>query len=353
MAPPAEADENKTAMAEWKAARGLMKNFDDRTHALWNWGFTFITGLLAVQSLLLPSGSAGGANTSAITDGVKLAVILVTLILIVTLRQVNKIYQHYQSAANTRALILEKRLNIELSNTIADRHREYHTSARVDAIYIFFAFADAVLGWFVMSSWYFQAAVVGSLVVAVVALVWIGRTGLHYSHGKEDWSFDKVTVVKGQPVQITLTNLSDKAEDEIVIAPGDPIFGIRLATKALDDSGPGEIKLTRSKGVVKIRPSDDYVWYWNTGDAELGTYMMYPSVARRAYVSKMKADQRSMAFTEAKSLGLPDYNPKEESDRWILPYPLVGKLTVVGERKDAHPVAPKPGDNAEMAAKSH
>lgn len=338
-------------MTEWQAARSLMKDFDDRNHALWNWGFTFITGLLAVQSLLLPSFSQGGTNTSAITDGVKLAVILVTLILIVTLRQVNKVYQHYQSAANTRALILERKLNLELSNTITDRHREYHISERIDAIYIFFAIADAVLGWFVMSTVYFQAAVVASLLVAMGALIWIGQSGLHYSHGKEDWSFNKTVVVKGEPVVLTLTNLSDKAEDTITIVSGDPLFAIRLATKASDSSGPGELKLTQSKGSIRIRPSDDYSWYWNTGDAEFGTYMVYPTVAKKAYVSKLKQAKLAEALAEAKSLGLPDPNADEKSGRWVWPHPLVGKLTVVAEKKDSHTGTPKNEDKSTAASK--
>ena len=112
----------KTSLAdndleEWKATRDLISNFDQRTHGLRQWGFSFITVLLAAQSLLLPSLS-GGAGSSGITDSVKLGVLSVTLILIIGLRQTEKTYQIYQKAANFRSLILERRLNIELGTTL-------------------------------------------------------------------------------------------------------------------------------------------------------------------------------------------------------------------------------------------
>jgi hypothetical protein len=40
-------------LEEWKQARDVLKSFDDRIHDLRKYGFTFITGLMAVEGILL------------------------------------------------------------------------------------------------------------------------------------------------------------------------------------------------------------------------------------------------------------------------------------------------------------
>lgn len=83
-------------MKEWETARGVLKDYDERTHDLRKIGFSFITALLAAQSLLIPNLVPGVASSNALPEFVKLSVLLVTLLLIITLRLIEKMYQLFQ-----------------------------------------------------------------------------------------------------------------------------------------------------------------------------------------------------------------------------------------------------------------
>ncbi len=135
-------------LEEWKAARSLLKDFDDRVGDLRKYGFTVVTALLAINSFLLPS-SVGGKDS--LTDQVKLAAIGSMMLLIVALRYVERSYRLFQDAASTRARIIERILNFELTGKISDRFQKGYEMSHVDLVYFFFLFAVFGLGLAVVS----------------------------------------------------------------------------------------------------------------------------------------------------------------------------------------------------------
>lgn len=98
-------------LREWEVARGVLTDFDEHLHDLRKVGFTFITALLAAESLILPSRLLD-ANIEDITKSLpsetKFAVLLVTILLILALQFIDRNYQVVQGAAAKRAMILEK-----------------------------------------------------------------------------------------------------------------------------------------------------------------------------------------------------------------------------------------------------
>jgi hypothetical protein len=337
-ASPPDDDGDQVALAEWQSTRELLQAFDDRIHDLHKYGFTFITALLTAQSLLLPSLAVGASQSSsgAISDVVKLGVLSVTLILIVALREVETVYQLYQKAGNIRSVILERRLDLELSETITGRSEKYHVSWRISAIYCLFAFADAVLGTFILATllyevllWAFFAGTVGAILV-------MGRSDLYYKRGEEDWTLDRTACEEGQVVKITLTNLSDK--EWIEFAENDVVYGRRMALKAEDGSGPSSIETVTAQGRISIHPRDDYSWLWDTKDATPGIYQIYPSVSR-GWVEKLKKQAWEGEGKAAKDLGLPEKLLAPPLNRWLSPYALFRKVTVT-PKQPAGPETP-------------
>jgi hypothetical protein len=333
-ASPPDDNGDQVALAEWQSTRDLLNAFDDRIHDLHKYGFTFITALLTAQSLLLPSLAVGVSQSSsgAISDWVKLGVLSVTFILIVALREVETVYQLYQKAGNIRSVILERRLDLELSETITGRHEKYHVSWRISAIYFLFALADALLGTFILDTllygvllWVFFACTVG-------AILWIGRSDLYYKRGEEDWTLDRTACEEGEVVKITLTNLSKK--ERIEFAENDVVYGRRMALKAEDGSGPSSIETVRAQGRISIPPRDDYSWLWDTKDAEPGIYQIYPSVSR-GWVEKLEKQAWEGEWNAAKELGLPTELPAPPLNRWLSPVALFRKVTVTPEQPTA------------------
>jgi hypothetical protein len=318
------------AFNEWQAARGLLKDFDDRVHDLRKYGFSFITALLAAQSILLPSLSLGSssasANPSAITDPVKFGVLFVTLVLIVALRQLEKVYQLYQRAANIRAIVLERRLNIELSEVITRRSSEFHISKRVNVIYSAFIVSGFIIGFFVLDSWLLKIALGLFYLGGVIFIRRIGEWGLSFKRGEEaDWSLDTTECEQGDTVRIILSNLSEK--DPIVIEKDDVAYALELALPAQEGdviSGPKRIPCKNS---VRISPDGDYSWLWNTTDAKLGIYRIYPTTARQS-LDALPPQQRKNAQDQAREIGLPFELPTGPKGRWIWPMPLERKIII-------------------------
>ncbi|HEV2119899.1 MAG TPA: hypothetical protein VGS11_07345 [Candidatus Bathyarchaeia archaeon] len=135
-------------LEEWKAARSLLKDFDDRISDLRKYGFTVVTALLAINSFLLPS-SIGGKD--ALTDQVKLAAIGSMMLLIVALRYVERSYRLFQDAVAGRARILERVMNFELTEKISERYKRSFELSHTDLVYFFFLVAVFGLGLAVVS----------------------------------------------------------------------------------------------------------------------------------------------------------------------------------------------------------
>lgn len=355
----AESSDGGVPFEEWQAARDLISNFDQRVHDLRNWGFSFITALLAAQSLLLPSllPNSSNSNSSAIAEPVKFGVLTVTLVLIVALRQVEKNYQVYQKAANFRALVLESRLNVELGTTITDRYERFHMSYKVTAIYILFVLADAVLGVFVLSDEFYSAMLVAVSILAATWVFQIKRSDVYFARGeRSDWTFDRLECVAGETLTITLTNMSER--EPIELSAGDAIMAIRRSLPALQ-VGKGSVPISdvpqfefiKTPTKVSIEGLRHYSWSWPTRpDMEAGIYEVFPTVDK-GYIERMKGNDLSQVKEAASRVGLKGPEKMKAQDlqkyqRWLWPKPLARSITITKKEEQpeasAEPAASRP-----------
>ena len=131
--------EQENQMKEWEKARELIKDYDNRLHDLRKFGFSFITGLLTIGSLVTQTIARGvttnnieitGESTEIIAGPFNLGVFIITIMLIVALHLFDKNYRVFQEAANTRIKVLERKLNLELSEAVTVRYETREKSGK-------------------------------------------------------------------------------------------------------------------------------------------------------------------------------------------------------------------------------
>jgi hypothetical protein len=201
-------------MTEWGNARSLLSSYDNNLHDLRKYGFTFLTALLTAESILLPSQTSA-TGPSGLPNYVKLGVFLVTLLLIYVLHLIDQNYLVFEQAANTRAIVLERELNIELSEIIADRYERTRVRTRVEWVYVLFALGVWVLGVFVFTPDSTRLIYFVFLFGAFL-LTWYGirntKNNLKVKYrftDKDDWTVTPLVCIEGDPVRITLNNLTE------------------------------------------------------------------------------------------------------------------------------------------------
>ncbi len=129
---------------EWKEARRQITDLDDTLAGLRKYGFTFITALLAADSIL---GQATVNAVAVISPEVKLAVFISTLILVAGLYATENFYTVVQRGASTRAREIEKHFGKGgLTETISKFYGQKSLWLYIEFLYITFALAAEVLG---------------------------------------------------------------------------------------------------------------------------------------------------------------------------------------------------------------
>jgi len=154
---------DNSELSEWQAARDVLDKFDERLHDLRKIGFSFITGLLTVDSLL-----------ATIANSWKLAALVATLFLIVPLDLIDRNYRVLMTAASIRAEILEKRSRMDLTQSITRMVEAAHAGLFFEAVYVILTLAVLLLGWIVLGareSWDYWMPFIAFSFVTVVA-VW-------------------------------------------------------------------------------------------------------------------------------------------------------------------------------------
>ncbi len=241
-------------LEEWQEARAVLARFDDNLHDLRKYGFSFVTGLLTADTLL---GQAAANANVVVSDYVKLAVFVVTLGLICTLRLLDKHYRRFQEAAAVRARILENRLNLDLSGTIAYFYDITASWRYVHYVYVGFVLLTGILGLAVL--WPDAWALGGLAIAVVVALGFV--LGIHVWKGRvraTDWSVDKKVAFAGDSIRITLTNL---AEVPFKIPANYVAWAIYGMGKEEDTSfGTAPV---RGEDLFLKRQLETYDWLWD------------------------------------------------------------------------------------------
>lgn len=211
-APAAEADPDSDAdrenhMKEWEKARDTLQFFDDKLHDLRKYGFSFVTVLLTADGILFSTTFAVDVSAT-----LKFAVFGVTLILILALHLIDKNYLVFQRAAATRAVVLEKELNLELSEVITDRYRIEHVEQDVLGVYLFFTLSVLFLGCISLGGYYGYSLILA--MIAFIVTIFITRLQLEYKYKyNEDWTISPLVCSLDSMVKITLNNLDNSLED--------------------------------------------------------------------------------------------------------------------------------------------
>jgi hypothetical protein len=259
-------------LKEWEVTRNVINEFDDRIHDLRKYGFSFITALLAAESLLIPGYIKSGLNQPFIPDSIKLAVMIVTLLMIVTLRVMERNYQLFIKCASQRARIIERSLNFELTEIITSRHRRKKIKKYENYIYICFAAGVGILGSIMLFPNYFTiVSMILSTVVAGIFILYIKSFDIEYDSDKPndwtDWTIDQLECKRGDTIRITLTNLNK--EKSLLLQSGEIAWEI----KTQDGSLIHQEKIAKNIFIFK---DGNYTWSWNTHDVEGGIFEVFP-----------------------------------------------------------------------------
>ena len=208
-------------LEEWKTARDVLTKIDERIHDLRKYGFSVVTTLLTISGFLSTTG------TTPVGDQVRVAVTAAIMLLIVALRYMERNYQMFQRATAIRARILERSLNLELTDKISawySRGKLWHA----DLVYTFFAIAAFFVGLSATVSSLYRLSLAIPMLLTFLALLAMQQY-LDLDKGYVDLSINRLRCNLGETVVFTLTNLS---EDQ-PFQPGSVMFHVELRNGTL------------------------------------------------------------------------------------------------------------------------
>lgn len=267
--------ENEAHLKEWAAARDVLKQFDDRIHDLRKYGFSFVTALLTAQAFLIPGVAALLAKQAPIPETTKAAVLSVTIFLIVGLQVIEKNYLLIQEAAAMRARILERSLNLELSDIITDKLRKARPKVRAYANYVYYILIAGVfgLGLSILGQDLLAWSIL--IIATVVALLWIrmitSRLKLFYKWDKRmiDWTISPIDCDKNDKVGITITHLGGH---EISFKQGELMWEVQT-------QDGNSIHTQKAEAPITIKDEGHYTWLWDTRDSKVKPDEIYRVLA--------------------------------------------------------------------------
>jgi hypothetical protein len=260
-------------LEEWKAARGVIDGFEDRLNSLRKYGFSFITALLTTESLLIPTGTI----LTALPDIIKTAILAVTVILIIALHLIDHIYQVSEDAAATRASLIERTLNLKLTDFMKSKYEHGHLQLYVSCMYGAFIAGVFVLGWAILYPDYVSILVLGILAYAALGVTFQSKP--EFDYGIVDWTIDRLTCEAGDEVGITLTSLADPGSGRAWYPKGTIMWAITKQNKQIKtvDDLNDAINFKIDKDFA-IDAQDSYTWLWRVpDDIEGGIYRIYPT----------------------------------------------------------------------------
>lgn len=248
------------------------------------------------ESILIPwqFATAKSTQTSVLPNGIKLTVFVANLLLIVALRLIDRNYQVFQNAAATRARVLEKVLNLELTDIISIRYDGSNVRGYVTWLYGFFVLGVAGIGTAVL------VPDVLSLDIVYMAILWVsvafalyfvrrfGKTvEVSFPFGEIDWSLETLECESGEKAGLTLTNLNK--ENGLMFKPGCMMWQIRKTEdNSLVASWP-ENKSHRTS--ILIGKDDHHTWLWDTKGVDDGIYQVYRAVLKKDTCKKLQMTQ--------------------------------------------------------------
>lgn len=155
-------------------------------------GFSALTALFAISSFLLPSDELAVilGNEAAFQESIKFAILTVLLILAFALQILDRNPQVLQQAASTRAKVINRALDLELTEIISKRFRVNWVSRLVAGVYLLYSIAVIVLSYFLLTSHGFHFLVTIGVAVITIAfslfLATVYPVKLYFPCGKID-----------------------------------------------------------------------------------------------------------------------------------------------------------------------
>jgi hypothetical protein len=262
----AEGDGNATLLKEWETARDVLKGFDEKLHDLRKYGFSFITGLLTIEGMFVSS-----QDEKHLAPLTAFSVLLANMILILALRLIDRNYEVFQIATATRACLLERVLNIELTDVISLWFKNAHVRWYLNVVYALFIFVVCLLGWSALEGHpEFQGATLFSSIASVDLLVLICISVSTWYPKRGDWTLDRVDCTQGEPISLTVTNLFDVESLEI------PRPAWKLCLEGHSDPRSNfQSDVDVNAAELKISARNSYTWLMETETCTPGIYRVF------------------------------------------------------------------------------
>ncbi|MFB0503705.1 MAG: hypothetical protein ACETWE_07725 [Candidatus Bathyarchaeia archaeon] len=256
---------NDNFLKEWETARDVLKAFDDRLHDLRKYGFSFITAFLTASTILFES----------LSEPVKATVLGVTLLLIFGLFLMDRNYRVFQKAAATRAEILERVLNIELTEYITHRYKERNIGGFVTTVYLVFILGVQILGLAVLSNSLIVLA--GAVVITCFSILFLSfdYPFLGYRYGKIDWMLDRLECEQGEEVRIIVTNIGKKRFAKKEFPKGTVMW------KLVKEGETQDLRSEKVGEYFEIAPTYSFTWILKTNDLDPGIYLIYRKTLKK------------------------------------------------------------------------
>ena len=290
MADEGDDNGNSILLKEWEQARDVLKTFDDRIHDLRKYGFTFVTGLFTIEGILLPFVSS--APSSTITPIAKFGVLAATTLLIIVLRWFDGNYQGFLYGASLRAIVIERFLNLEITDEISVRYEIEKLWIPKIVLYAGFEGAVFILAWALLpdflslSSGYIYFFV-GAAAESILYYAFFSPQRLR---NKLDWSLDRLVCRGGDRIRVMVTNLNSKKKWtgrgskqnqaitwnrnqtawRILNQMNRPVYSENVT------QGPNPLY---RRGIVEVKPGSSYTWSFEV-NLEPGIYQISVNVAR-------------------------------------------------------------------------
>ncbi len=292
---------------EWEATRDVLKTFDGYLHDLRKYGFTFITALLTADVLFTtwvvdPTPPPNGFAGELFPEHIKATILGVTLLLIIGIFIIDIYYRFFQRSANIRSRILEKILNIELSDTITQRYNSRPYQYVVSVVYGIFILVVWFLGVAVLSNSLFALSlcVVGSLLL--VLFLSMGWFFVHYDYGLMDWMLDRLECKVGDEVRIIMTNIGKELVTNIDGKPT-PIPAGEVMWKVFKEGENQPLRSGVMPANIEIRSFHNYMWELKTGeDKERGVKELKPGIYRIEVRPLKKGSYEAMPKVKMRAL---------------------------------------------------
>lgn len=304
-------------LKEWESTRAVLKIFDDRLHDLRKYGFSFITAFLTASTILFQNWiiapNPPAFEGQPFPEPIKATILGVTILLIFGIYIMDRNYRVFQKAANTRANILERVLNIELSAVITQRYRMSRVHNFFMSIYLLFILGVCLLGRAVLSSSLNYLYLFGSIIAILVIVLSFDFVLLRYRYGMMDWILDRLECKQGDEVRIIMTNMSDRVlpKRDYPIAEGEVMW------KLVEEGEEETIRSGVASKNFRFGKFHNYTWVLKTTkdgngvkDLDPGIYRIY----RRTWDRKGRLMSKDKMMPLSRKLRIiskpPDSPPK-------------------------------------------